>query len=81
MGKTSGYVPSTSSTVSTINFSSYNDISQLNNVGVRIGSSRYVFTDATSKNYRNSRNKIDISDFGVSGMGGADPIYGLRACW
>ena len=61
LGTTSGYVPATSKVMS-VDFSGYSDVSQLNNVGIRIGSSIYVFTDDTSKNYRNASGKIDISD-------------------
>ena len=60
LGTTSGYVASTSSTVSTVNFSGYSDISQLNNVGIQINYSNYVFTDDTIKNYRYAT-KIDIA--------------------
>ena len=40
--------------VMSMDFSSYTDVSQLNEVGIRVGASNYVFTNDTSKNYRNA---------------------------
>lgn len=37
-----------------MDFSGYNSVSDLNNVGVNVGSRTYIFTDDTSKNYRAS---------------------------
>lgn len=40
--------------VMSMDFSGYTDVSQINNVGINIGGSNYVFTDDTTKNYRNA---------------------------
>ena len=49
--KTQDYQSGTLPTKS-IDFSGYSDVSDLNNVGINIGGSYYVFTDDTSKKYR-----------------------------
>lgn len=56
LDKTTGYVAGTAGTpaVWSADFSSYSDVSQLNNVGIKIGGKIYVFTDDTSNNYRNA---------------------------
>ena len=48
----------------TIDFSSYSDASELNNVGINVNGTRYVFTDDTSKNYRyvSDSNEILLAD-------------------
>ena len=60
LGTTSGYVAG-SPKIMSMDFSGYSDISQLNNVGVNIGGSIYVFTDDTTKNYRGRVTKISIN--------------------
>ena len=50
----SGGVNSSTRTSTTIDFSNYGDVSQLNNVGLRINNRVFVFTDDMSKNYRHS---------------------------
>ena|GEM_PF-4718580 len=48
--KTQNYTKGENPTMS-IDFSGYNDVSDLNNVGIKIGNSTYIFTDDMSKTY------------------------------
>ena len=61
LGRMSGGVNSTRNVIMSMDFSGYTDVSQLNNVGITVNNSIYVFTDDMTKNYRNA-NKIQLGD-------------------
>lgn len=55
--KIANYIPK----VMSMDFSGYNNASELNNVGFKVGSTTYVLTDDTSKNYRGANSEININ--------------------
>ena len=61
LGTTTGYVAGSSSTVATMDFSGYNNVSDLNNVGITVDGTRYVITDDTSKTYHYVSNSNEIA--------------------